>query len=101
LDFYNNDLSLGSGSGNVFDCPYFHTGERLMAKPHKKRVKVKKLKHNLKDKHTNNKIKGRGYDDPAEMNITNTKKTKKQKQDNKKQQIKKVDIKKDTKKRKK
>ena len=70
-----------------------------MAQSQKKRKKTKKIKHNLKDKHTTNKIKGRGYEDSAEMNITNTKKGKKQ--DNKKQQIKKVEIKKDTKKRKK
>jgi hypothetical protein len=69
----------------------------MMARTHKKRNKKKKITHNLKDTHRKNKIKGRGYDDPAEQVI---KKTKKQKQD-KKQQIKKVDIKKDTKKRKK
>jgi hypothetical protein len=68
-----------------------------MARTHKKRDKKKKITHNLKDKHNKSKVKGRGYDDPAEQVITNTKK---QKQD-KKQQIKKVDIKKDTKKRKK
>ena len=70
-----------------------------MGKPHKKRIKVKKLKHNLKDKHIKTRIRGRGFDDDADTIITNTKKIKKQ--DNKKQQIKKVDIKKDTKKRKK
>jgi hypothetical protein len=70
-----------------------------MAKPHKKRIKVKKLKHNLKDKHIKTRIRGRGFDDDADTIITNTKKIKKQ--DTKKQQIKKVEIKKDTKKRKK
>jgi hypothetical protein len=64
-----------------------------MAKPHKKRVKVKKLKHNLKDKHIKTRIRGRGFEDDEPI-VTNSKKIKKQ-------PIKKVEVKKDTKKRKK
>ena len=65
-----------------------------MARSKKKRVKVKKIKHNLKDKRTNKKIKGRGYDGDTTAVVTNTKK---KKQTNTKQ----AEVKKPTKKSKK